>query len=72
MQLIGESLRKITALQRNEITEHLIYERIAQVTPDTRNREVLTRIAGEEVQHYTIWKQYTGRDFAPNHIRVWY
>ncbi|MFY9749483.1 MAG: VIT1/CCC1 transporter family protein, partial [Methanoregula sp.] len=35
-------------------------------------REVLTRIAGEEVQHYNIWKQYTGRDVAPNLLRVWY
>ena len=72
MQLTDESLRKIAALQRNEITEHLIYERIAQVTPDSHNREVLTRIAGEEVQHYNIWKQYTGRDVAPDLLRVWY
>ena len=72
MQLSDESLTKIAVLQRNEITEHYIYQRIAQVTPDPRNREVLTRISGEEIKHYSTWKQYTGRDIAPAMLRVWF
>ena len=72
MPLTEESLKKISALQRNEITEHLIYLKIAQVTPDVHNKEILTRISGEELQHYAVWKRYTGRDVAPDRIRIWY
>ena len=72
MPPVTSSLAKIAALQRNEITEHHIYQRIAQATPDPRNREVLLRIAGEEIRHYSIWKQYTGRDIAPNLLRIWF
>ncbi|WP_292426373.1 VIT1/CCC1 transporter family protein [Methanoregula sp.] len=70
MQLTEEILNKISALQRNEITEHHIYLKIAEVTPEPHNREVLTRIATEEYNHYTIWKQYTAKEIAPNMLRV--
>ncbi|MGD0534441.1 MAG: VIT1/CCC1 transporter family protein [Methanoregula sp.] len=72
MQLTEEILNKISALQRNEITEHHIYLKIAEVTPEPHNREVLTRIATEEYNHYTIWKQYTAKEIAPNMLRVWF
>ena len=67
-----KSQKKILFLQKNEITEHHIYIRIAQVTPDPHNHEILTRIATEELQHYNIWKKYTGRDIAPAFIRIWF
>jgi VIT1/CCC1 family predicted Fe2+/Mn2+ transporter len=72
MQLTAENLNKISTLQRNEITEHHIYLRIAQVTPDPHNREVLTRIAAEELKHYAIWKQYTAKEIGPAILRVWF
>jgi len=72
MPLTENAIKKIAALQRNEITEHHIYQRIARVTGDIHNREVLNRIAGEELKHYAVWKQYTGQDIAPDRIRIWY
>ncbi|WP_292367998.1 VIT1/CCC1 transporter family protein [Methanoregula sp. UBA64] len=72
MQLNGESLPKALAFQKNEITEHHIYSRIAKRTSDPHNREVLERIAEEELRHYAIWKQYTGQDIAPDRIRIWF
>jgi VIT1/CCC1 family predicted Fe2+/Mn2+ transporter len=72
MQLTAENLNKISTLQRNEITEHHIYLRIAQVTPDPHNREVLSRIAAEELKHYAIWKQYTAKEIGPGMLRVWF
>ena len=72
MQLTEKNLNKISTLQRNEITEHHIYLRIAQVTPDPHNRDVLSRIAAEELTHYAIWKQYTAKEIAPSMLRVWF
>jgi VIT1/CCC1 family predicted Fe2+/Mn2+ transporter len=62
----------LLALQKGEITEHLIYTKIAATTSDDHNREVLTRIAAEELGHYGIWKRYTKRDVTPDTVRVWY
>jgi VIT1/CCC1 family predicted Fe2+/Mn2+ transporter len=62
----------LLALQKGEITEHLIYTKIAATTSDDHNREVLTRIAAEELGHYGIWKRYTKRDVTPDNVRVWY
>ncbi|MDP3564197.1 MAG: VIT1/CCC1 transporter family protein [Methanoregula sp.] len=62
----------LLTLQKSEITEHLIYTKIAASTHDEHNREVLTRIASEELGHYGIWKRYTRRDVAPDTLRVWF
>ena len=59
------------ALQRAELTEHLIYTKIAASTNDPHNREVLQGIAKEEWDHYEIWKHYTGRDVSPSIVLVW-
>ncbi|MCJ7794477.1 MAG: VIT1/CCC1 transporter family protein [Methanoregulaceae archaeon] len=59
-------------LQQAEITEYHIYQKIAAATTDPHNREILTRIAEQENEHYLIWKKYTGRDVAPDVYRIWY
>jgi VIT1/CCC1 family predicted Fe2+/Mn2+ transporter len=67
-----KNIALLLALQKGEITEHLIYTKIAAITPAAGNREVLTKIAGEELAHYRIWKQYTKQDIAPDMLRVWF
>jgi demethoxyubiquinone hydroxylase (CLK1/Coq7/Cat5 family) len=64
--------KTLLALQKGEITEYHIYTRIAEVTSDPRNREVLTRIAKDELGHYAIWKRYTQQDVAPGTLRIWF
>jgi vacuolar iron transporter family protein len=60
----------LLALQKNEITEHHIYMRIAAITTEPGNRDVLLRIADEELGHYRIWRRYTGQDVDPDRLRV--
>ena len=62
----------ILTLQQGEITEHHIYTKIAAAQKDPHNREVLTRIAEDELGHYGIWKRYTHQDVAPNTPRIWF
>jgi len=68
--------QKITAtllrLQQGEITEYHIYKKIAAIQKVTHNRDVLDRIAQQEIEHYEIWKRYTHRDIAPNILRIWF
>ncbi|MEM4473856.1 MAG: VIT1/CCC1 transporter family protein [Candidatus Bathyarchaeia archaeon] len=56
--------------QRNEVTEHLIYEKLAQSTKDPKNSEVLKRIARDELKHYEFWKGYTRRDVKPSRFKI--
>lgn len=65
-------IQTLLAMQKGEITEYHIYTRIAEVTADAHNREVLTRIAKDELGHYAIWKRYTQQDVAPDTFRIWF
>lgn len=62
----------ILAMQQGEITEHHIYKKIADIQKDPRNRDVLTRIAQQELGHYDIWKRYTHQDISPDTLRIWF
>jgi len=64
--------KRIVSAQRAEITEHLIYTHIAEVTRDEHNQTVLREIAIEELGHYNLWKGYTRQDVPPHRFRIWY
>jgi len=69
---LDEETRKlILTSQKNEITEHIIYEKLTQSTKDAQNRSVLKRISDDELKHYNFWKQYTGKDTKPDKLKVW-
>jgi len=66
-------LKAVLTAQENEITEHAIYTTLAGHTGDPHNRTVLKTIAEDEMQHYRVWKEITGRDVNPIRWRVgWY
>lgn len=61
---------QLRALQRDEITEHHIYLRLARrASPE--NRAVLERVAGEELRHYQVWRDRTGEEVSPRWGKVW-
>jgi VIT1/CCC1 family predicted Fe2+/Mn2+ transporter len=62
----------LLVLQQGEITEYHIYKKIAAIQKVPHNRDVLDRIAQQELGHYTIWKQYTHQDVPPNTLRIWF
>jgi VIT1/CCC1 family predicted Fe2+/Mn2+ transporter len=62
----------LRALQQGEITEHYIYKKIASGQKNPHNREVLERIAEQELGHYALWKRYTQKDVAPVTLRIWF
>jgi VIT1/CCC1 family predicted Fe2+/Mn2+ transporter len=72
MELTASLRERLWKAQRNEITEHNIYNRIAASVSETGNRQVLEQIAADELRHYNAWKKYTERDAAPNWPLVWF
>ena len=57
--------QRLLEAQRNEITEHQVYKKLADLERDPHNKEVLGRIADDELRHYEFWKEHTGEDVAP-------
>lgn len=72
MEITAELRQRLLVAQRNEITEHNIYNRIAASLPKEENRRVLEQIAADELRHYNEWKKFTGQDVAPNWLFVWF
>ncbi len=59
----------LLSFQRNEITEHLVYKRLARRMKG-HNREILEKIAQDEFRHYHLWKEITGEEVKPCWWRV--
>ena len=60
----------VLKMQQNELTESVIYEKIARFAKGDENRETLLRLAREERAHYEIWKKYTGVEMKPEKAKV--
>jgi len=61
---------RLLRAQKNEITEHQIYTTLATMVAGSHNREVIEKIAAEELSHYRTWKAHTGQDVAPDRLKV--
>jgi VIT1/CCC1 family predicted Fe2+/Mn2+ transporter len=62
---------KLLGFQRNELTEHHIYSRLAVVVRSPENRDSLARIAQQELDHYQFGREHTGRELKPSRLQVW-
>jgi vacuolar iron transporter family protein len=69
--MISNKTRKaLIGFQRNEISEFLIYSRLAKLCSGP-NSKVLASIADDEKRHYSEWKKYTLADVKPDNFKVW-
>jgi VIT1/CCC1 family predicted Fe2+/Mn2+ transporter len=69
--LPSEIKSKILTMQKGEITEHFIYEKLAKSVKDSHNQSVLQRIAKDELGHHDLWQQYTGEKAHPSRFKIW-
>lgn len=65
-----QALKIICKMQQNELTESIIYEKIAKFARGDDNKNTLVRLAKEEKAHYEIWKKYTGKEFKPQKGKI--
>ncbi len=64
------ALAIIRKMQQNELTESVIYEKIARFAKGGENQQTLLRLSREERAHYEIWKKYTGVEMKPEKAKV--
>jgi len=68
--LSQKALAVVKRMQQNELTESVIYEKIAAFAKGEENRKTLLRLAQEEKAHYHIWEKYTGIQMKPEKWKI--
>ncbi len=71
-KITAKILRIIEDSQIAEITEHLVYAKLAKITKNQENRKILEQISKDELDHYEIWKAYTKKELKPNMAKVYF
>ncbi|MEM2944467.1 MAG: VIT1/CCC1 transporter family protein [Methanomassiliicoccales archaeon] len=56
--------------QRNEITEHYVYELLRRKSKMEENSEILQRLSRDEKQHYGILRSLTRKDVPPRRLII--
>jgi len=64
------ALAIIKKMQQNELTEGVIYEKIAAFAKGEENRQTLLRLSREELAHYEIWKKYSKTEMKPQKGKI--
>lgn len=68
--LSAAAMELIKRMQQNELTESVIYQKIAAFAKGEENKTALLRLAREERAHYRIWQKYTGLNMRPQKGKV--
>lgn len=71
MTLDPATLSQLELYQKIELTEYHIYQRLAKRISDPENRQVLEKIADDELRHANDWKAYTQKDIKPDRWAIW-
>jgi VIT1/CCC1 family predicted Fe2+/Mn2+ transporter len=67
-KLIKEAIKQ----ERNEITEHFLYEKLASIEKDFKNKKILLEISKDELKHYQYWRKENKKDFKPNYFKIYF
>ncbi len=71
-EISGELKKSLLTYQKNEITEHHIYRKLAfRAAKLPENQRILDGIADDELKHYQTWRLYTGQEVKPSLFNIW-
>lgn len=60
----------ILGIQKCEITEQIVYKKLAALVKSDEHRRILEQISEEENKHYQFFKGLTGKEVAPDRIKI--
>ena len=70
MKISQETKKRLLLAQKNEITEHFIYDRLSKSIKDS-NRQILKKISEDELRHYNLWRKITQESVKPDKWQLW-
>lgn len=62
--------KRLLERQREEATGAMIYDHLADIVPEPKNREILKKISQLERSHYDFWKGMTKREAPASKLKV--
>ncbi len=62
--------KKLISAQTNEITEYKVYQNILSFLSDPHNRDVIARIAEDELKHHDFFREKTGVKVTARRLTV--
>jgi len=69
---MADDLQFVRKVQKNEITEHIVYHKLANMTKEKNNKKILEHISNDELRHYNFWKTVSKEEIKPNHLKAWF
>ena len=60
----------VLKIQKGELTEHIIYKKLAKIVKNKDHSELLDRISKDELEHYNVFKSLTGKESSPDKFRI--
>ncbi len=72
MKLDPDLKKGAVLAQKIEITEYIIYKKLAAKMPKEENRKILEKLANDELGHYHTFKNVTGIDVPPDQVKVFF
>lgn len=70
METSAGVLKDLLRFQKNEITESVVYSRLAGIEKNPENKRILSQISQEEGIHYQILRKRTGKDVKADYRKV--
>lgn len=64
--------KEILIQQKNELTEHIIYSKLAHFSKIPENKKILKKISDDELKHFKIWQSITKKEVKENKFKIWY
>lgn len=64
-------MKHMIKLQKHELTDHIIYKKLAEKQKNERNRKILEKISEDEYKHYEFWKSITKKEIKPSRLEIW-
>ena len=68
----GRIREQLLTAQRNEITEFHVYHKLSGLAKGEHNVRILKSIGDCERDHYQALREITGKDVAPDRLKVWF
>ena len=65
-------MRKIKLFQKNEATECVIYQKLAEQSKNEKNKKILEQISQDEKGHRDFWKSISQTDISPSQVKVYF
>lgn len=64
--------KKLLCLQQGEINDYIIYTKLAKKQKNGHNKDILNKIAKDELDHYNFLEKHTNRKLKANLLKVFF